>query len=144
MKDHNEDFKSIVSSKEELVENAETDEESIIEELESIQERYDALEKNVEDTLKEHSDVNKAIVEVAKVKSMHAKLCNDIGRKLDSMELMPNEFENIKEKAEEIEVCLLIVTEQFFSSRKIHQSFFWQSPLIQRLFVPIFAMIFII
>ena len=144
MKDHDEDFKSIVSSKEELIENAETDKESINEELEAMQERYDALKKDVDDTLKEHSSINKAIGEVVKVNLMHAKLCSDVGRKLDSMELMPNDFENIKEKAEEIEVCLLIDTEKSCSLRKSHQSFLAISINPSAVYVSIFAILFVL
>ena len=108
MKEHSEDLKLILSSRDELLQTAEVDKESIKQEVESLQERYNALENDVEEGLKENSRFDKAIAEVAKIKAMQSKLCGDVGRKLDLMESIGDNVEKVKAHVEEIEVFLNI------------------------------------
>ena len=106
MEEHNEDLQSIVSSEEQLLEIAEMDKESIKEEVESLEERYNALKNDVDEKLKEKSKSDNVVEEVWKIKARQAKLCDDIGRKLDLMEPVGSDVEKVRLQAEEIEVCL--------------------------------------
>lgn len=97
-------MKSIVSNKEELLEVAEDDRESVKEEVESLQERYNELKANVSEKLAQTEKVDNVIDKVRRVKGKQANLCGDIGRKLDFLEPIGNDVEKAKVQAEEIEV----------------------------------------
>lgn len=97
-------MKAIVSNVEELVEAAEEDQEIPKEEVASLQERYNTLEKDIDEKLKKSSNVDKVMVEVSKLKAMQANVCGDIWRKLDFLEPIGDDVEKAKVQADEIEV----------------------------------------
>ena len=97
-------MKSIVSNHETLLEVAEEDKEGIQEEVETLQERFNALEKDVDEKLTKRSNVEKAVEEVGKLKAMQARLIDDVERKLVTFEGIGSDMEKAKVKADEIEV----------------------------------------